>query len=159
MENALIKSTKLLGMYKLKDIENKKVIEWLEAKMEDLKNQESTRTDLEAEVYVASASAEQPELFEDDIHFKMNIKLFHRSPGLLEEYKDKQAMQQYVREIEEKYRNILWLTKDNEGQHLTQSNGSNGQEDYTSEHKYNLRVSYSTTNLGAFEDKFLKQTT
>ena len=66
MENALIKSTKLLGMYKLKDIENKKVIEWLEAKMEDLKNQESTRTDLEAEVYVASASAEQPELFEDN---------------------------------------------------------------------------------------------
>ena len=68
-------------------------------------------------------------------------------------------MQQYVREIEEKYRNILWLTKDNEGQHLTQSNGSNGQEDYTSEHKYNLRVSHSTTNLGTFEDKFFKKQT
>ena len=56
LENALIKSTKLLGMYKLKDIENKKVIEGLEAKMEDLKNQESTHIDLETEVKILSSN-------------------------------------------------------------------------------------------------------
>ena len=47
-------------------------------------------------IYIALASAEQPDLFKESIHFKM---LFHRTPEGLKEYRDEEDVQQYTREI------------------------------------------------------------
>ena len=50
-------------------------------------------------IYIALASAEQPDLFKESIHFKMHIKVFHRTPEGLKEYRDEEDVQQYTREI------------------------------------------------------------